>query len=131
MSDYSELIKSIKFNEDGLIPAVAQDVDTGEVVMVAYMNDESLKKTIKEKKACYFSRSRQKLWTKGEHSGSTQEVKKILIDCDLDTILLKIKQSGGACHLGYYSCFFREINDNGELEIIAEKVLDKKETYKA
>ena len=130
MSDYSKIIKKLKFNKEGLVPAIAQDADTNEVLMVAYMNEESIKKTLSEKKACYYSRSRQKLWTKGEHSGNFQEVKKILIDCDADTVLLKIKQRGGACHEGYYSCFFREIKDSGELEIIADKVFDEREAYK-
>jgi len=126
MADFTEIIKRLKFNKEGLIPAVAQDIDSGEVVMVAYMNEESIIKTLKEKKACYYSRSRQKLWTKGEQSGNFQEVKQVLIDCDADTILLKIKQHGGACHEGYFSCFFRKINDKGEIEIIREKIFDKK-----
>lgn len=126
MEDFIEIIKQLKFNKDGLIPAVAQDIDSGEVVMVAYMNEESLIKTLKEKKACYYSRSRRKLWTKGENSGNFQEVKQVLIDCDADTVLLKIKQHGGACHEGYFSCFFRKIKGNGEIEIIKEKIFDKK-----
>ena len=126
MEDFTEIIEQLKFNKDGLIPAVAQDIDSGEVVMAAYMNEESLIKTLKEKKACYYSRSRKKLWTKGEHSGNFQEVKQVLIDCDADTVLLKIKQHGGACHEGYFSCFFRKVNDNGEIEIIKEKIFDKK-----
>lgn len=125
MEDYSELMRKIKFNKDGLIPAVAQDFDSNEVVMVAYMNEESLKKTLIEKKCWYWSRSRQKLWLKGETSGNIQEVKQILIDCDEDTILLKIKQHGGACHEGYFSCFFREITNDGQLRIIGEKLSEK------
>ena len=130
MADFTEIIKRLKFNKDGLIPAVAQDIDSGEVVMVAYMNEESIIKTLKEKKACYYSRSRRKLWTKGEQSGNFQEVKQVLIDCDADTVLLKIKQHGGACHEGYFSCFFRKINDKGEIEIIKEKIFDKNKVYK-
>lgn len=126
MADFTEIIKRLKFNKEGLIPAVAQDIDSDEVVMVAYMNEESIIKTLKEKKACYYSRSRRKLWTKGEQSGNFQEVKQVLIDCDADTILLKIKQHGGACHEGYFSCFFRKINDKEEIEIIKEKIFDKK-----
>jgi phosphoribosyl-AMP cyclohydrolase len=98
--------------------------------MVAYMNEESLKKTLQEKRTCYFSRSRQRLWTKGEDSGNIQEVKQVLIDCDSDTILLKVKQYGGACHEGYFSCFFREITDDGELKIIKEKIFDEKKVNK-
>ena len=130
MTDYSETVKKIKFNKDGVVPAIAQDIDNDEVLMLAYMNEESLKKTLEEKKACYYSRSRQRIWLKGESSGNFQEVKKILIDCDEDTILLKVKQHRGACHKGYYSCFFREIKDNRDFEIIAEKVFNEKEIYK-
>ena len=130
MADFTEIIKRLKFNKEGIIPAVAQDIDSGEVVMVAYMNEESLIKTLKEKKACYYSRSRSKLWTKGEQSGNFQEVKQVLIDCDADTVLLKIKQHGGACHEGYFSCFFRKVNDNGEIEIIKEKVFNENKIYK-
>jgi phosphoribosyl-AMP cyclohydrolase len=125
MEDYSELIQKLKFGKDGLIPAIAQDVDTNEVVMVAYMNEESLKRTLKERKGWYWSRSRQQYWLKGETSGNIQEVKQVLIDCDADTILLKIKQHGGACHEGYFSCFFREITDDGQLKIISQKLSDK------
>lgn len=130
MKKYNEIIKKIKFNKDGLVPAIAQDIDSGEVVMVAYMNKESLLKTLAEKKACYYSRSRDKQWIKGEQSGHTQEVKQVLVDCDADTVLLKIKQNGGACHEGYFSCFFREITDDGELNITREKMFDEKEVYK-
>ena len=99
----------LKFDEKGLIPAVVQDVDTKEVLMLAYMNKESMKKTLIEKRACYFSRSREKLWTKGETSGNTQEVVEFYFDCDKDTILLLVKQKGVACHTGEYSCFFNEV----------------------
>lgn len=130
MEQYSEIINKIKFNADGLVPAIAQDVESGEVVMVAYMNADSLLRTLTEKKACYYSRSRQKQWIKGEESGHIQEVQQVLIDCDADTVLLKIKQHGGACHEGYFSCFFREIADDGEINIVREKVFDDKEVYK-
>ena len=126
MEDYTELIEKLKFNEDGLIPAVAQDIDTNEVVMLAYMNKESLKRTLEEKKGWYWSRSRQEFWMKGGTSGNIQEVKQVLIDCDSDTVLIKIKQHGGACHEGYFSCFFREITDDGELKIISEKISENK-----
>lgn len=98
-----------KFDENGLIPAIAQDFTTGEVLMLAYMNRESLDRTIKEKKAWYFSRSRKKLWMKGEESGHIQNIKDIFYDCDLDAILLKIDQVGPACHTNNRSCFFRKI----------------------
>ena len=110
-----QFIETLKFDEKGLIPAVIQDVDTKEVLMVAYMNKESIKETLNTKKACYFSRSRQKLWTKGETSGNVQEVKGFYYDCDKDTILLNVKQKGVACHSGNYSCFFNEVLQNNEM----------------
>jgi len=98
-----------KFDKDGLIPAIAQDWITGEVLMLAYMNKESLEKTIKEKRAWYWSRSRKKFWMKGESSGNVQDIKEMYYDCDADTVLLKIEQTGPACHTGNRSCFFRKI----------------------
>lgn len=102
-------ISKILFDDKGLVPAVAQDSVTGEVLMVAYMNKESLKKTIAEKKAWYFSRSRQELWLKGGTSGNIQEVEKIYYDCDGDTILLRVNQTGVACHTGAKTCFFTNL----------------------
>lgn len=104
-----DFIDTLKFNEKGLIPAVVQDVDTKGVLMLAYMNKESMKKTLVDKKATYFSRSREEFWTKGETSGNTQEVVGFYFDCDKDTILLLVKQKGVACHTGNYSCFFNEV----------------------
>lgn len=104
-----DFINDLKFDEKGLIPAVVQDVDTKEVLMLAYMNEESLKKTIETKKTWFFSRSRQGLWNKGETSGHTQEVITLDYDCDGDTLLVKVKQNGVACHTGEYSCFYRSI----------------------
>jgi phosphoribosyl-AMP cyclohydrolase len=98
-----------KFDKDGLIPAIAQDYKTGEVLMLAYMNQESIEKTIKEKKAWYWSRSRNKFWMKGETSGHIQNVVEMYYDCDADAILMKIEQIGPACHTGERSCFFRKI----------------------
>ncbi len=103
------LIDQIKFDERGLVPAIVQDVETKEVLMLAYMNRESLAWTIQNGKACYWSRSRQKLWIKGETSGHFQFIHSIRIDCDEDTILLEVKQIGPACHTGKYSCFYRDI----------------------
>ena len=100
----------LKFNESGLITAIAQDYKTGTVLMQAYMNEESLAQTVATKKATYFSRSRNKLWVKGEESGHFQYVKDILIDCDEDCILLKVEQVGAACHTNNYSCFYRDID---------------------
>ena len=99
----------LKFNNDGLVPAIAQDVSTNEVLMLAYMNQEAFDKTLETKLAHYWSRSRKKLWLKGETSGHIQHVKSIKIDCDNDTILLKVEQEGVACHTGEYSCFHKII----------------------
>src|SRR3954454_19761802 len=98
----------------GLIPAVAQDADTGQVLMLAWMNRESYEETLRTGRACYFSRSRGRLWRKGEESGHVQEVREVRVDCDADTILLKVHQVGGAaCHEGYRSCFFRRVTPGG------------------
>lgn len=115
---------------DGLLPAIAQDADTGEVLMLAYMSAESFERTLATGEAVYFSRSRNRLWRKGEESGHTQQVRAILVDCDGDTILLKVRQQGGAaCHEGYRSCFFREVTDAG-LKVVGERVFDPDEVYK-
>ncbi|PIV12060.1 MAG: phosphoribosyl-AMP cyclohydrolase [Candidatus Omnitrophica bacterium CG12_big_fil_rev_8_21_14_0_65_43_15] len=120
----------LKFNEQGLIPAVVQDYKTGEVLMVAYMNKESFEKTLKGKKACFYSRSRKTLWLKGESSGNVQEVKEIYIDCDQDCILVKVKQVGdAACHTGYRSCFYRELKGD-TLTVVGEKIFDPEKVYK-
>jgi phosphoribosyl-AMP cyclohydrolase len=114
----------------GMLPAIAQDAETGEVLMMAYMNPESYAETLATGRAVYFSRSRNKLWRKGEESGHWQEVEGIFIDCDADTILLKVNQVGGAaCHEGYKSCFFRQITPQGA-KVIAERVFDPKAVYK-
>ena len=114
----------------GLVPAVAQDADTGEVLMLAWMNREAFEETVRTGRAVYFSRSRNKLWRKGEESGHFQEVRGVFIDCDADTVLLKVKQIGGAaCHEGYKSCFFRQL-EGDELKVIAERVFDPKAVYK-
>jgi phosphoribosyl-AMP cyclohydrolase len=113
----------------GLVPTIAQDAETGEVLMLAYMNRESFEKTLKTGLATYWSRSRQELWTKGKSSGNVQKVKDILLDCDGDTIVLKVEQVGGsACHTGYRSCFFRRrVGDKWVTQ--GEKVFDPKEVY--
>jgi phosphoribosyl-AMP cyclohydrolase len=113
----------------GMLPAIAQDAETGDVLMLAYMNAESFAKTLEIGQAVYFSRSRNKLWHKGEESGNVQHVQAIFVDCDADTILLKVKQAGGAaCHEGYRSCFFRQVTPAG-LETQGERVFDPKEVY--
>jgi phosphoribosyl-AMP cyclohydrolase len=104
----------LKFDADGLIPAIAQEEKTGEVLMMAWMNKESLQTTIETKRATYWSRSRKKFWMKGEESGNIQEIRSIHIDCDGDVVLLKVEQVGGAaCHTGHRTCFYREIVDEG------------------
>lgn len=103
----------------GLVPAIAQDVRTGKVLMMAYMNQEALETTLREGRACYWSRSRQELWRKGDTSGDVQIVKEVLVDCDQDTILLLVEQRGkGACHTRRWSCFFRRISPEGNLQDI-------------
>jgi phosphoribosyl-AMP cyclohydrolase len=114
----------------GLVPAVAQDADTGEVLMLAWMNREAYEETLRTGRACYFSRSRNRLWRKGEESGHVQEVRAVYIDCDADTVLLKVKQVGGAaCHEGYRSCFFRKV-EGDRLQVVAERLFDPKAVYK-
>ncbi|MDI6785499.1 MAG: bifunctional phosphoribosyl-AMP cyclohydrolase/phosphoribosyl-ATP diphosphatase HisIE [bacterium] len=103
-------LEDLKYDDQGLIPTIIQDYQSNEVLMLAYMNKDSLKKTIEDKKTCFWSRSRKKYWIKGETSGNFQEVKDISYDCDKDTLLIKVKQNGVACHTGEYSCFFTNIN---------------------
>jgi phosphoribosyl-AMP cyclohydrolase len=113
----------------GLIPAIVQDWKTGEVLMVAYMNAESWAKTQETGRACFWSRSRKKLWLKGETSGHVQIIKEIYLDCDGDALLLRVEQVGGAaCHTGYRSCFYRKIV-GGQIQAIGERVFDPKEVY--
>ena len=121
-----------QFDNNGLIPAIAQDDRTGQVLMVAFMNAAALDETIQSGYATYFSRSRNKLWRKGEESGHRQKVRQILVDCDQDCLILKVSVDAGQCHVGYQSCFYRALmkNSNKELEFIAKKVYDPEETYK-
>ena len=122
---------SIDFQKsNGLIPAIAQDATTGQVLMLAWMNQEAYEETLRTGRAVYYSRSRGKLWRKGEESGHIQEVRDIFIDCDADTILLKVHQIGGAaCHEGYASCFFRKVNGD-KLQVISERIFDPAKVYK-
>ncbi|MFA5238505.1 MAG: phosphoribosyl-AMP cyclohydrolase [Phycisphaerae bacterium] len=121
-----------KFDSNGLINAIAQDAKTGQVLMAAFMNQQALDLTIKTGLVTYFSRSRQKLWKKGEESGHFQKVEQILVDCDQDCLLLKVTVDAGQCHVGYQSCFYRtlEKGSSNKLEFTAEKTYDPKETYK-
>lgn len=109
-----EFLKNLKFDEKGLIPVVAQDAVSGEVLMLAYMNEESIKKTIETGHATYYSRSRNELWEKGATSGNYQDVVGMYVDCDQDAIVVKVKQTGNACHTNNHSCFFRQV-ENGKL----------------
>ncbi len=122
-------LDQIKWTEDGLVPAIAQDAETGRVLMFAWMNRESLALTVEKGEAVYYSRSRQKLWHKGEESGHTQKVKSLRLDCDGDVINLQIEQTGGiACHTGRESCFYREFKD-GEWVTVDQVIKDPKEIY--
>jgi phosphoribosyl-AMP cyclohydrolase len=115
---------------NGLVPAIAQDFQTGQVLMMAFMNREAWEKTLSTGKAHYWSRSRNELWFKGGTSGHVQEVKEIFVDCDQDTVLLKVRQlGGGACHTGYRSCFHYKIKEDRTVEISAEKVFNPEEVY--
>ena len=121
----NKLIKEIKFNDLGLVPVVVQQFDTGEVLMMAWMNLEAVEKTIISKKAYYWSRSRNKLWLKGETSGNYQAVHECRIDCDGDTLLLVVDQYRDACHKGYKSCFYRSISEDGEITKSSQTFLPK------
>jgi phosphoribosyl-AMP cyclohydrolase len=129
MSELSEEnLNSLKFNADGLIPAISQQFDTGEILMMAWMNKSSVAETLKTGVACYWSRSRQKFWKKGESSGHIQKVKSMRTDCDRDTLLIKVDQAGVACHTGRHNCFYLEAQ-NGEWQEIAKPELNPDEIY--
>ena len=121
-----------RFDSNGLITAIAQDAASGDILMVAYMNREALDLTIKTGYATYFSRSRQKLWKKGEQSGHFQLVKQLLVDCDQDCLILKVDVQAGQCHAGYRSCFYRALkpDSDNQLQFIAEREFDPAKTYK-
>ena len=133
MSDLSQitveqLLDDLKFDDAGLIPAIAQQHDTGEVLMMAWMNRDAVAVTINEQRACYWSRSRQSLWRKGETSGQVQMLKELRWDCDNDTLLLQVDQTGVACHTGRRNCFFNAIRDS-ELTVIADVITDPEKLY--
>ena len=127
------IFSAIKFDEKGLIPVIVQDSFDKEILMMAFMNEEALKMTLKTKSAHFFSRSRQKLWQKGETSGQIQQVKEVLIDCDGDALILKVEQAGKpigvACHTGRKSCFFRTLSDENQLQINQEILVNIEELY--
>lgn len=122
----------LQFNEQGLIPVVTVDAVSSEVLMIAHMNRQALEQTLRTGKGTYYSRSRKKLWVKGEQSGHFQKVVDLLVDCDQDCLLMKVEAQGGQCHAGYRSCFYRRIKPGTteDLQLIAQKVFDPKEAYR-
>lgn len=116
--------------QDGLLPAIAQDAQSGQVLMLAYMNQQAYEETLRTGQAVYWSRSRNRLWRKGEQSGHVQHVQRVLLDCDADTILLQVQQQGAACHEGFRSCFFRQVTDDG-LQQIEPRLVDPQDVYKS
>lgn len=122
------IISQLTFNDDGLVPAIAQQYDTGEVLMMAWMNADAVRETIESGRVCYWSRSRQALWRKGESSGQTQSLKEFRWDCDTDTILVQVDQVGVACHTGRRNCFYLALRD-GEITEIADVLTDPNELY--
>jgi phosphoribosyl-AMP cyclohydrolase len=124
------LWEQLKFNADGLIPAIVQDASSGRVLMMAWMNRASLEKTLETGKTHFWSRSRQKFWMKGESSGHTQQIKEIAFDCDGDTLLVQVDQTGAACHEGYRSCFFRSVREAGQsCEVTEDRLEDPEKIY--
>ncbi len=124
-------LNKVNWSTDGLVPAIAQDAESGDILMVAWMNRDALKRTVETGEAVYWSRSRKKLWHKGEESGHTQKVREIRLDCDEDVILMKVEQAGGiACHTGRRSCFFQKL-ENGEWHTTEPVLKDPHEIYKA
>ena len=123
-----QVISRLKFNDQGLIPAVAQQHDTGEMLMVAWMNADAVRETLASGQACYFSRSRSQLWRKGETSGQVQKLMEFRFDCDEDTVLLMVDQTGVACHTGRHNCFFHAVRD-GQVQVIAEVETDPEKLY--
>jgi phosphoribosyl-AMP cyclohydrolase len=125
-----KILDQLKFDPNGLIPAIIQDFENNEVLMVGYMNREAVQRTLESGRVTFWSRSRQKYWVKGETSGHTQGVQTVAFDCDADTLLIKVEQEGGACHEGYRSCFFREVSPDGNsTHIVGTKVFDPNSVY--
>ena len=130
MSRLDETIAALKFDGGGLIPAVIVDAESRDVLMMAWMNAQSLKKTVETGRTHFWSRSRRKSWMKGESSGHTQDVRAVYVDCDADTLVIEVIQHGAACHEGFRSCFYRRLGRDGEWQVVAEKVFDPDEVYK-
>ncbi len=121
----------VKFDAQGLVPAIVQDADSGAVMMVAWMNREALAQTVKTARATFYSRSRGKMWVKGESSGHVMHVVETRVDCDQDVVLVRVKPAGAACHVGYHTCFYRAIEDVGvgKLAFVEDRVFDPDEVY--
>lgn len=132
-AEAGEPVNGPNFDKSELIPVIAQDAQSGTVLMLAYMNQDAYQETLRTERACYYSRSRDKLWRKGEESGNVQEVEEIFFDCDADTLLIKVRQIGdAACHKGYQSCFFRKLDPrSGEVEVVGRRVFDPAQVYKS
>ena len=127
----NEFLKNLKYDRNGLIPAIIQDIKDNRVLMLGYMNEEAVKRTIAMGQTCFWSRKRKAYWIKGQESGNAQVVKEIYFDCDGDALLVKVEQQGGAaCHRGYRSCFYRRKTDRGEYEIVEQKVFNPEDVYK-
>jgi len=124
-----ETIEALNYDGNGLIPAVIVDWQSKAVLMVAYMNQTALLETLRTGKTHFWSRSRKKYWLKGESSGHTQDVKSVYTDCDMDTVVVEVLQHGAACHDGYFSCFYRRLNEQGAWDVVAEKVFDPDKVY--
>lgn len=125
-----QILSELKYDSDGLVAAIIQDDTNNEVLMLGYMNTEAIKETLATGRVCFWSRSRQKLWIKGETSGHTQTVKSISVDCDGDALLIKVEQKVAACHTGYRSCFFREVSPDGEsTRVVGEKIFEAETVY--
>ena len=117
-----QFLGSLKYDDKGLVTAVVQDYDNGEVLMVGYMNREAVRRTLTSGTTCFWSRSRQTYWVKGETSGNSQTVRGVYVDCDKDCLLVKVDQTGAACHVGYRSCFYRELDSDGGEKVVGEKL---------
>lgn len=125
-----QILSELKFDRDGLVAAIIQDETNNQVLMLGYMNADAITATFNTGRVCFWSRSRQKLWIKGETSGHTQAVKSIAVDCDGDALLIKVEQKVAACHAGYRSCFFREVSPDGEsTRVVGEKVFEAESVY--
>lgn len=119
----------VKFNDQGLVPAIVQDIDSGRVLMVGWMNDAALRQTLATKRATFYSRSRGRMWVKGESSGHVQQVVEARVDCDQDVVLLRCRSHGPCCHVGYESCFYRVVEGDGSLRVTDEKVFEPESVY--